>query len=111
MWRKKNVRDEGFDVAAVDVRVTHDDHLVVAKLGHVEGALVFLGAHRDAERGVDVLDLFVLEDLVVHGLFHVEDFTPQWKDGLEQAVAALLGRTSSRVTLNEEHFAQGGVLF
>ena len=38
--------DERLNVASVHVGVTHDDHLVVAKFGHVERPLVFFSTQR-----------------------------------------------------------------
>ena len=102
--------DERFNVAAVHVGVTHDDNLVVAELRHVERALVFFGPDGHPEGRVDVLDFFVVEDLVLHGLLHVEDFSTEGHDGLEHAVAALLGRSACRVTLDQEELAHGGIL-
>ena len=45
------------------------------------------------------------EDAVLHGLLYVENLTAQGQDGLELAVAALLGCTAGRVTLDYKQFA------
>ena len=98
--------DERFNVAAVHIGVTHDDNLVVAELGEVECTLVFFRSHGHPEGRVDVLDLFVVEDFVVHGLLHIQDLASEGHDGLEHAVASLLGGSACRITLDEEEFAQ-----
>ena len=91
------------DVGAVDVGVRHQDDLVVAELLVVE--LVGLGGEPDAERGDDVLDLLVVEDLVEPGLLDVQDLAAQREDGLEVAVARLLRRAAGRVALDEVELA------
>ena len=103
-------QDQGLNVAAIHIRVTHDDNLVIAKLGHVQGPFVLLCSEGDAQRRVDVLDLLVLENLVVHGLFHVEDFTSKRHDRLVVAVSALLGGSTCRITLHQEELTQSRVL-
>src|SRR5690606_15529628 len=68
------------------------------------------GGEAGAERHHDVLDLLVVEDLIEAGLFDVEDLAAQREDGLEVAVAGLLGRAAGGVALDEEDLALGGVL-
>ena len=46
---------------------------------------------------------------MTHGLLHVEDFTTQRQDGLVAAVAALLGTSTCRVTLDKVNLALAGV--
>ena len=104
-------QDEGLDVASVHIRVTHDDDFVVAEFGQIEGPLVFFSPYRDTQGGVDVFDLLVVEDLVLHGLFHVEDLASKWHDGLEHAVAALLGCATCRIALDKKQLAKGRIFF
>ena len=49
------------------------------------------------------------ERLVEAGLLHVQDLAPQGQDGLERAVAALLGRAAGGVALDEVQLARSGV--
>ena len=92
------------DVGAVDVGVRHDDDAAIAELLGVE-----LRADATAERADDRLDLVVREHLVEARLLDVEDLAPQREDGLEGAVAALLGRPARGVTLDEVHLTLRGV--
>ncbi len=89
------------DVRAVDVGVGHEDDLAVAKLGGVEVVL----ADAAAERGDHGADFFVAQHLVVAGLFDVEDLALERQDGLEAAIAALLGCAAGAFTLDEVEFA------
>ena len=95
----------------VDVGVTHDDNLVVPQFGGIQGFAVLFGSNADAQGRKDVADFFVLERLVLHGFLYVQNLSSKGHDRLEFAVAALLGRTSGRITLYEEDFALGGVGF
>jgi len=78
---------QGADVGAVDVGVGHEDDLAVADFGRVEVVL------RDAcaEGSDHAADFFVGKHFVVAGFFDVEDFALEREDGLESAVATLLG--------------------
>jgi hypothetical protein len=99
-------QQQGADVGAVDVGVGHDDDAVVAQLFGV----VFVLADAGAQRG-DQRDDFLLEhELVEAGLLDVEDLALQRQDGLELAVAALLGGAAGGVTLDQVELAQGRVL-
>ena len=84
-------------MGAVHVGVGHEHDLVVAGLGEVE-VLADAGAHG----GDDGLDLDVLERLVQPRLLDVQDLAPDGQDGLEGAVAGLLGRAAGRVALDDE---------
>ena len=92
-------------MAAVHVRVAHDDDPVVAQLAGVEVVL----ADARAERGDDVADLLRGERLVEPRLLDVQDLAAQRQDGLEGAVAALLGRAAGRVALDQVQLALRGV--
>ena len=81
---------------AVDVGVGHDDDLVVARLLEVE-LVADAGAH-GADHGED---LVVLQHLVDARLLDVDDLAAQRQDGLEAAVAGLLGRAAGRVALDQ----------
>src|SRR5208282_2428956 len=95
------------DVAAVHVRVGHEDHFVVAELRSVEIVLADAGA----ERRDDGADFLVAEHLVVAGLFDVEDLALERQDRLVAAVAPALGRAAGGLALDDEKLAAGGVAF
>ena len=93
------------DVRAVHVGVGHEDDLAVADLGGVE--VVFADAA--AERGDHGADFLVAEHLVVARLLDVEDFALEREDGLEFAVAALLGGAAGAFALDEIKLAAVGI--
>ena len=96
------------DVASVHVRVGHEDDPVVAGLVR----LVVLADLADprSQGGDQGHDLLGGEHLLEAGLLHVEDLPSQRKDGLVAPVAALLGRATGRVTLDDVELALAGVL-
>ena len=94
---------------AVDVRVRHDDELVVAALRDVEGAVALVLADAGAAGGDDGADLLVGEDLVDAGLLDVEDLALDREDRLVAAVAALLGGTAGGVAFDDVELADGRV--
>jgi len=71
---------------AVHVSISHDDYLVVAQLGIVVG-LADAGAQCCDQRP----DLLVVKYHVLGRFLHIEYFTFEGQDGLEIAVAPLLG--------------------
>src|SRR5690606_27722459 len=85
----------------VHVRIRHDDNTVVSEFTKVECLSILLRSYAHPERGKHILNLVTLVNLVLHRLFHVEDFTSQRKDGLKLTVPTLLSRTTCRVTLNK----------
>jgi hypothetical protein len=114
-------QQQGADVGAVHVRVGHDDDAVVTQLVHVEVVrpalalgVVFVGvgfADAGAQGGDEGDDFVAGQQLFVAGFFHVQNLAAQGQDGLEFAVAALLGRAPGGVTLHQVDFAHGGVFF
>ena len=92
-------------MASVHIGIGHDDHLVVTQLGEVERLAVLLRADGHAECSVDVPDFLAFEHPVVHRLLHIEDLSPERKDGLSHAVTALLCRTACGVSLDKEKLA------
>ena len=93
------------DVAAVHVRVGHQNDFVVAQLGGIEIVLADAGA----ERGDDGANFLVAQHLVVARFFDVEDFSLERQDGLVLAVAPALGRAAGRLALDDEDFASRGI--
>src|SRR5262249_55025416 len=104
---EKEGKQQGADVRAVDVRVGHENHFVVAELAGIE--IVFADA--SAERGNDGANFLVAEHLVVAGFFDVEDLAFERQDGLVFAIAALLCGAAGGFPLNDEQFAARGVTF
>ncbi len=92
------------DVASVYVRIGHDHNLVIPQLGHVEGFVVFRSPKAHTQRGDDILDLFVLVDLVFLGFLHVENLPPEWEDRLEMTVPALLRGSTRRISFHQVQF-------
>ena len=81
-------------MATIHIGIGHDDELVVTELGKVKRFWILCGTNFYAKSSEHVADLFVVVDPVFHRLFNVEDFTPEWQDGLKVPVAALLGSSS-----------------
>ena len=89
---------KGADMRAVDIRVGHDDDLVVAQLLDIEVVAPDAGAKRRDERA----DLLRGQHLVEPRALDVEDLAAQRQHGLELAVAPLLGGAAGRIALDEE---------
>ena len=89
------------NVAAVHVRVGHQNNFVVAQLGDVEIVL----ADARAKRRDDGADFLVPQHLVVARFFDVEDFSLERQDRLVLAVAPALGRAARRFSLDDEQLA------
>ena len=89
------------DVRAVHVGVGHDDDLAVAQLGSVEIVL----ADPCADGGDQRADFLVAEHLVVARFLDVENLSLERQNGLEAAVAALLGGAAGRFALHQEQLA------
>ncbi len=90
------------DVAAVHIGIGHDDDAPVAQAGQVE-VIADAGAEGRDER----LDFVVPQDLVQAGALGVQDLAAQGQDGLEVAVAALLGRAAGRVAFHDVELGLG----
>ena len=86
------------DVRPVDVGVGHDDDLVVAKFLEVE----FLAPDRSAKRLDHRPDLFRAQHAVESCALDVEYLALEWEDGLDFAIATLLGRAAGAVALDQE---------
>src|SRR5688572_801532 len=89
------------DVRTVHVGVGHDDDAVVAQARDVE----VLDADAAAERGDHRLDLVAAEHLVEAGLLDVQNLALDGQDGLETAIAALLGGAAGRLALDDVDLA------
>ena len=93
------------DMATVHIGIGHDDYLVITNLFQVQRLRVVLCTHRYTHGTEDILDFLAFENLVVHGLLHIQNLTTQWEDSLIITVASLLCRTAGRVSLDEEKLA------
>ena len=102
------------DVRAVHVGVGHDDDAVVAQLGDVE-VVIARGAPGLADAGAQGGDQgqnFVAgQELFVARFFHVQNLAAQGQNGLELAVAPLLGAAAGRVALDDVNLAHRRVFF
>ncbi len=96
-------------MGAVHVGIGHDDDLVVAQLGHVEGAFPFPIADAGADGGDHGADFGVLEHLVQARFLHIDELAANGQDRLELAVAPLLGRAACGVALDDVELGVGGV--
>src|SRR5207253_5044884 len=96
----------------------HQDDLVVAGAGDVEGFLVLLAGVAVFPRAPDARpeghdqdpDFLAGEHLVEPRLLHVEDLALERQDGLEAPVAALLGGAAGRVALYDAELAVGWLI-
>ena len=92
---------------AVHVRVRHDNDTVIAQL--VGGVFVFAdaGAEHTNQRGY----FGGRQQLVETRLLHVQNLAAQRQNRLELTVAALLGRTTGGIALDQIQLTQGRVAF
>jgi len=89
-------------VRAVNVGVRHENDFAVANLGGIEVVLADAAAQR-RNHGADSS----WQHLVVAGLFNVEDLALERQNGLEAAVAALLGGAACAFALDQIKLAAG----
>ena len=102
--------DQRVDVRAIDVGIGHDDNLVVAQFVDVSLAVALaVNAEAHADTLDDVHHRLSLKHTMPLYLLYVQNLTTQGQDSLEVTVTSLLGRTTSRVTLDEENLAGLGV--
>src|SRR5438270_4102362 len=93
------------DMAAIDIRVGHDDDAVIARLRRLE----ILAADAGAERLNQGADLGRGQHLVEAGALDIEDLALQRQDRLKGAVAALLRGAAGAVALDDEELALGRI--
>src|SRR5436853_7822096 len=94
-------------MAAVDIRVGHDDDAVIARLRRLE----ILAADAGAERLDQGADLGRGQHFVEAGALDIEDLALQRQDRLKGAVAALLRGAAGAVTLDNEQLALCRIAF
>ena len=95
-------QQQGADVRAVDVGVGHDHDLVIAQLLDIE----LLVPDRRAQRLDQGPDFLGAEHAVEARALDVENLALERKDRLIVAVAALLGRPTGAVALDQEQLGQ-----
>src|SRR5262245_17999296 len=95
-------QEQRADVRTIHVGIRHQDDLVVSELPDLE----LLGAYARAERGDQQANFLVREHLVVTRLLGVDDLSAQRQDRLRLAISSLLGRSASRIALDEENLAK-----
>ena len=86
------------DMRPVDIRVGHDDDLVITQFVHIE----VVAPDPGAERGDQGPDFLARQHLVEARPLDIEDFSAQRKHGLILPVAALLGGAARRIALDEK---------
>ena len=89
---------QGGDMCTVDIGISHDDDFFIA-----EAAFIIRTAHAAAQRQHQIGDLLALLHFRLRGIGDIEDFPAQRKNGLVFAIAALLGRATGAVALNDEN--------
>ena len=92
--------EERPDMRTVDIRIGHQDDMVVPGPLDVETV-----ADPGADSGYQRLDLGVLQDLVLRSLLDVQDLAPQGEDCLELSVSPLLCGTACRISFHDVEFA------
>src|SRR5207237_6473625 len=92
------------DVAAVDVGVGKDDHLVIAGLEHIE-----LEAETATDGGDQRLDLGIAQHLVYPCSLDVEDLAPDGKDRLHARVTSAHSRATGRIAFDDEDLTLVGI--
>ena len=87
------------DVRSVDVRVGHDDDLVIAQLCHVEVILTNAGAQRGDHRG----NFRVREHLVVARFLDVENLSLDRQNGLRSTIPSLFCGTTCGIAFHDKN--------
>ena len=85
------------DVSAIHISIGHDHDTVIAKIADIK----FFALNAQTESRNQGLNLSIFVDLGVIRLLNVENLAPQGKNRLIAAIAALFGRATSRITLND----------
>ena len=93
-------QQQGGDVVAVRVGIGQQDDLAVAQPGQVE-----VLAQAASQRGDEVRQLLVFQDLGQRGTLDVEDLAAQRQNRLPGPIASLLGRSAGGVALDDEQLA------
>ena len=100
-------QQQGTNVSTINVRIGHDDDVVITQLVRV----VLVTTDATAQRGDQGAHLLGGDHLVETGLLHVQDLALERQDGLVLPVATLLGGTASRVPFHYVEFGERRVFF
>ena len=65
------------NVSSVHIGIGHDDYLMIAQFAQIKRFAVLFGTDKHAERRIDIFNFFAFEHFVLHGFFHVQNFSPQ----------------------------------
>jgi len=101
--------DQGGNVRSVNVSIGHNDHLGISQSAGIQCFAVIFCPNGNPQGGKDILDLLTVKDLMLHGLLHVENLSPERQYGLKTPVTALLGRAAGRITLYQEDLGDRGI--
>ena len=96
-------------MSTIDIGISHDNNLVITKLGDIEVISVSFG-ETTSECIDHSFDFGIGKNLVYTCLFYVQDFTSDRQDSLIHSVSCSLCRTTRRITLYDEDFALFGIL-
>ena len=102
---KEECHQQGRNMRAIDIRVSHDDDAFIAQ---IVGVAVL--ARATAKRELKISDFVVGADFVCGGRRHVQDFTPDRQNRLSLAVTRLLCAAASAVAFDDEQFGAGRVI-
>ena len=97
--------DQGANVGAVHVGVSHDDDPVITKILLFE----FFAPNAKTKGRNQGLDFGVFVDLGVVGFLDVENLAAQGQDGLKTPIPALLGRTASGIPFHDVDLGFAGI--
>ncbi len=101
----KEGEQQGPDVRAIHIGISHDYDAGIPELFHIK-----ILANPCSHGGDHGAYLFIIQDLIKTGFFHVQDLSFQRQDRLEMPVPSLFGRTACRISLDNVKLAPGGVL-
>ena len=96
-------------MTSVDIGIGHDYDLVICKLVDVDSLRVVGSSDGNAQSAEEARYLLIVEDLMLHGFLDVEDLASDRQNSLKRTVAALLGRSACRISLDNEEFAVFGM--
>ena len=99
---EKEGQDQGANMAAVDVRIAHDDQLLVTQFRDVEVFSSDTGAQSRDQRP----DLLGRQHLVEARFFDVQYLAFERQHGLELPVAALLGGAAGGLALDKKQLRE-----
>src|SRR5207245_8715885 len=102
-------------MAAVDIRIRHQQDLVVARARDVEIVLAFFGVlARSPDAGPKGLDqradLLAVEHFVEARPLDVQNLAFQRQNSLEPTIAPLLSGAPGRISFDDEQLAMGRIL-